>query len=121
MALTYYRVYVDGKSYQGEDIENTYDANYGGGGWHITNHGSANHLIFDDRPARFLCGWTGLRGALERIERYRNHGLITFKTIEVVASIEGEDVAECACGYMAETIRPGKYQCAMCEENEHAE
>lgn len=61
-----YFIYVDGQGYQGEDTEHTYPCDYGGEGWHVSNHYEKNMLLFGD-PAKAIGGETNLKSHLDRI------------------------------------------------------
>lgn len=111
-----YEITVDGRSYQGES-DMTYSANYGGRGWHITNHGEASHLVFDDKSPKLLYGLRGLNSAIERITRYAKHGLIEANCIIINRYDDtAEDFAICGdCEKRMQLVRPGKFQCVECE------
>lgn len=85
-----YKIYVDGQAYQGEDPNTTYSTNIGGKGWHVSNHGSANVLLFGEGDPHACFGVRGLMSHMERIAKRIQDGIINPNviTIDVMEEIE---------------------------------
>lgn len=82
-----YYIYVDGLGYQGEDPENTYPCNYGGEGWHVSNHHEKNILLFGETPKE-ICGDINLKSHVDRILSVMRSGLINPKQIVINCQAE---------------------------------
>lgn len=66
--IHYYHIYVDIYPYMGES-EEVEKCDYGGGGWHVSNHIERNKLLFGkvlEKP-KLITGETCLRSELNRI------------------------------------------------------
>lgn len=66
--IHYYHIYIDIYPYLGES-EETEKCDYGGEGWHISNHMERNKLILGevtDKP-KLIVGELGLKSQMDRI------------------------------------------------------
>lgn len=83
-----YFIMVDAMDYFGES-EATYEKNYGGSGWHVSNHRVANHLLFEkpcgNKP-KLIEGEINLKSHLEKIFRYIHDGHLKGDIITIYAA-----------------------------------
>lgn len=83
-----YFIMVDAMDYFGES-EATYEKNYGGSGWHISNHRVANHLLFEkscgNKP-KLIEGEINLKSHLEKIFRYIHDGYLAGDIISIYSA-----------------------------------
>lgn len=83
------KIFVNGMGYCGESSEQTYQANVGGEGWYVHNHGSLDVLVFSDDTAQVLQGNRALRSAIDKILRRVDHGQLTIHEIKIVIREQG--------------------------------
>lgn len=76
-----YFIYINGAGYGGEDPEKTYPCDYGGSGFHTSNHSRKNVLIFGNE-AKVIEGNICLRSHLDKIlDRMREGRIIVNQII----------------------------------------
>lgn len=85
-----HNIFIDGLPYLGETDE-TEQADYGGGGWHVANHYTRNVLGIGkkhDQP-KVIVGYTCLKSEIDRIITRLRDGSIVAHEIKIVKIKDG--------------------------------
>ena len=80
------KIIMDGKYYAGQDLDKEVEADYGGRGWHVSNHYLINPLVFTDDPdkAKVVIGKTSIRSTITMLMDRIKLGEIKPKEIRII-------------------------------------
>ena len=80
------KIIIDGKYFAGEDLEREVPSDYGGKGWHVSNHRLVNPLVFTDDPnkAKQIVSKTNIKSTVAKILERVSNGEINPKEIRIL-------------------------------------